>query len=84
MEESGEQWKHGGTSFAILKENRLLAVAPPRPVPESRYEQVETCADVSTARRIGIMSHYCPGEYRPAQPRQTGSGTSGRSSVHRR
>jgi hypothetical protein len=42
MEESGEQWKHGGTSFAILKENRLLAVAPPRPVPESRYGRVET------------------------------------------
>jgi hypothetical protein len=46
--------------IANLKENRLSAVAPPRPMLESRCEQVETYADVSTARRIGIMSHYCP------------------------
>jgi hypothetical protein len=28
--------------IAIQKENRLLAVAPLRPMPESRYEQVDT------------------------------------------
>jgi hypothetical protein len=46
--------------IANLKENRLSAVAPPRPMLESRCEQIETYADVSTARRLGIMSHYCP------------------------
>jgi hypothetical protein len=36
--------------IAIQKENRLLAVAPLRPMPESRYEQVETYTDDIAAR----------------------------------